>query len=225
MIYVDSSALLKRYVEEPDSDYANELLASDSVLVTSWITLVELRRNVARLVEPSSVPALMAQITADLDGMALVSVDEVVCESADDAVGEAEGSPAVLASGPSGCQWVGSIAVSAGTAKPMSSPSDSTTSTLAESACAKACLGVERLVTSAGMKLASTRLPVIGSKAITRSLVESGTRSNPVVSSIRRARAEAAGSRGSMATGAVVSSPVNSAASMAWESMRSTARG
>ena len=87
MIYVDSSALLKRYVEEPDSDYANELLASDSVLVTSWITLVELRRNVARLVEPSSVPALMAQITADLDGMALVSVDEVVCDLAAD-IGE-----------------------------------------------------------------------------------------------------------------------------------------
>lgn len=87
MIYVDSSALLKRYVEEPDSDYANELLASDSVLVTSWITLVELRRNVARLVEPSSVPALRAQITADLDGMALVSVDEVVCDLAAD-IGE-----------------------------------------------------------------------------------------------------------------------------------------
>ena len=87
MIYVDSSALLKRYVEEPDSDYANELLASDSVLVTSWITLVELRRNVARLVEPSSVSALRAQITADLDGMALVSVDEVVCDLAAD-IGE-----------------------------------------------------------------------------------------------------------------------------------------
>ncbi|MDO8389890.1 MAG: type II toxin-antitoxin system VapC family toxin [Actinomycetota bacterium] len=80
--YVDSSALLKRYVNEADSDIAERLLGADVVLVTSWITLVEVRRNLARLVEPAELPALRQQLLHDLDGFALVSVDEVVCAAA-----------------------------------------------------------------------------------------------------------------------------------------------
>jgi len=80
--YVDSSALLKRYVNEPDSDVADRLLAADPVLVTSWVTLVEVRRNLARLVEPAELPTLRQQLVSDLDGFALVSIDEVVCEAA-----------------------------------------------------------------------------------------------------------------------------------------------
>lgn len=85
--YVDSSAMLKVYVEEADSDIAEQLLAADPVLVTSWITLVEVRRNLARLVEPSDLPDLRRRFERDLDGLALVSVDQVVCESAA-AIGE-----------------------------------------------------------------------------------------------------------------------------------------
>ncbi len=80
--YVDSSALLKRYVHEPDSDVAGTLLAADPVLVTSWITLTELRRNVARLALPKDLPELRQQIQRDLDEFALVVADQVVCESA-----------------------------------------------------------------------------------------------------------------------------------------------
>ena len=47
--YVDPSALLKRYVDEPDSALADRLLRSDPVVVTSWLTLVEVRRNLPRL--------------------------------------------------------------------------------------------------------------------------------------------------------------------------------
>jgi predicted nucleic acid-binding protein len=39
-LYVDSSALLKRYVEEPDSDLADSLLRSDPSLVTARPTVV-----------------------------------------------------------------------------------------------------------------------------------------------------------------------------------------
>jgi len=85
--YVDSSALLKVYVDEADSDVAEQLLAADPVLVTSWITLVEVRRNLARLVEPSDFPDLRRRFERDLDELALVSVDQVVCESAAD-IGE-----------------------------------------------------------------------------------------------------------------------------------------
>ena len=40
-LYVDSSALLKRYVDEPDSDAAETLLGSDPSLVTARHTIVE----------------------------------------------------------------------------------------------------------------------------------------------------------------------------------------
>lgn len=80
--YVDSSALLKRYVHEPDSDVADRLLAADPVLVTSWITLVEVRRNLARLVEAADLPHVRRQCARDLDEFALVALDQVVCEAA-----------------------------------------------------------------------------------------------------------------------------------------------
>lgn len=50
-LYIDSSALLKRYVDEPDSDAANALLASDPSLLTARHTIVEVRRNLARLLD------------------------------------------------------------------------------------------------------------------------------------------------------------------------------
>ena len=43
-LYVDSSALLKRYVDEPDSDEAEALLRSDSTLLTARHAIVELDR-------------------------------------------------------------------------------------------------------------------------------------------------------------------------------------
>ena len=84
MIYVDTSALLKRYVDEHDSDVAEQLLNSDPVLVTSWVTLVELRRNLARLVDVGELAGIRAQVHADLDAFALVLVDPTVCEMAAD---------------------------------------------------------------------------------------------------------------------------------------------
>lgn len=80
--YVDSSALLKNYFDEPDSSVAERLLGSDSVLVTSWITFVEVRRNLARVLKGADLRDAKQQFAADLDSMALVAVDEVVCRSA-----------------------------------------------------------------------------------------------------------------------------------------------
>lgn len=81
-LYVDSSALLKRYVDEPDSPHAEELLASDPVLVSSWVTVVEVRRNLARLLEGHDALAAQAQFTIDLDSFALMSVNEAVATEA-----------------------------------------------------------------------------------------------------------------------------------------------
>jgi predicted nucleic acid-binding protein len=39
--YVDSSALLKLYVDEADSDDARRFIAADLVIVTAWLALVD----------------------------------------------------------------------------------------------------------------------------------------------------------------------------------------
>ena len=48
-LYVDSSALLKRYVDEHDSEAAVNLMTTDPVLVTSRLTEIEVRRNLTLL--------------------------------------------------------------------------------------------------------------------------------------------------------------------------------
>lgn len=80
--YVDSSALLKRYIDEHDSVVAERLLASDSVLVTSWLTVVEVRRNLARLLTGAALRDARNQFGVDLEAFALVSIDETICRAA-----------------------------------------------------------------------------------------------------------------------------------------------
>jgi len=57
-LYVDSSALLKRYVDEPDSEACEAILRSDPALVTGRHTIVEVtsakRRRRAHSASPSS---------------------------------------------------------------------------------------------------------------------------------------------------------------------------
>ncbi len=89
-LYVDSSALLKRYIDEPDSDAAALILQSDPVLVTSWITVVETRRNLARLLTGSSLLAAQRTAERDFDAMALMTGDAATCTAAA-AIGETLG--------------------------------------------------------------------------------------------------------------------------------------
>jgi predicted nucleic acid-binding protein len=81
-LYADSSALLKRYIDEPDSDRADALLSSDESLVTGRHTVVEVRRNLARLLDPRSATTARAAFTADLRAFALVELDASTCELA-----------------------------------------------------------------------------------------------------------------------------------------------
>lgn len=80
--FVDSSALLKNYFAEPDSSVAERLLNSDSVLVTSWATFVEVRRNLGRALRGAELRQAKDQFAADWDSMAIVAVDETVCRAA-----------------------------------------------------------------------------------------------------------------------------------------------
>jgi hypothetical protein len=74
--YVDSSALMKLYVAEADSDDAQRYIDADPVVVTSWLTLVEVRRNLARMLQGAALARARSQCERDLDSMAVVSLDE-----------------------------------------------------------------------------------------------------------------------------------------------------
>lgn len=81
-LYVDSSALLKRYVDEHDSEAAVGLMASDPVLVTSRLTEIEVRRNLTRLLDGSALLAARRQLATDLDAFALIALDVTTCSQA-----------------------------------------------------------------------------------------------------------------------------------------------
>jgi uncharacterized protein len=81
-LYVDSSALLKRYVDEPDSDAAEAHLRSDPSLLTARHTIVEVRRNLARLLGESDAASARSVFADDLRAFSLIELDEVTCDAA-----------------------------------------------------------------------------------------------------------------------------------------------
>ena len=81
-LYVDTSALMKRYVAERDRDVAVRLMAADPVLVTSHLTEVELRRNLTRVLDGEDLLGARRQVQADLDAFALVGLDATTCNEA-----------------------------------------------------------------------------------------------------------------------------------------------
>lgn len=81
-LYVDSSALLKRYIDEPDSDTAEALLRSDPSLLTARHTIVEVRRNLARGLSGSALASAREALAADLGVLSIVELDETTCEVA-----------------------------------------------------------------------------------------------------------------------------------------------
>ncbi len=80
--YADTSALLKRYIDEPDSGQADVLLGGDPELVTARLTVVEVRRNLARLLTGSHLTATRAAFRSDLASIALIELDADTCELA-----------------------------------------------------------------------------------------------------------------------------------------------
>lgn len=81
-LYVDSSALLKRYIDEHDSNAAVEFMATDPVLATSRIAEVEVRRNLSRLLSDGALDGARRQFAVDLDAFALMSIDAAICNEA-----------------------------------------------------------------------------------------------------------------------------------------------
>jgi predicted nucleic acid-binding protein len=74
--------LLKRYVAEADSDAADAILRSDDVLLTARHSIVEVRRNLARLLSGRDLVAARRAFAQDLASFSIIELDEVTCESA-----------------------------------------------------------------------------------------------------------------------------------------------
>lgn len=83
-LYVDSSALLKRYVDEADSGAADALLRSDPSLITARHTTVEVRRNLARVLAGRDLAAARADFARDLGAFSIIELDERTCAAAAD---------------------------------------------------------------------------------------------------------------------------------------------
>lgn len=89
-LYIDSSALLKLYLAEADSHDAQRIIDSDPTKATAWITLVEVRRNLARMLDGSALTRARERCERDLDAVALISPDEACWRRAAD-IGEVLG--------------------------------------------------------------------------------------------------------------------------------------
>lgn len=81
-LYVDSSALLKMYFEEPDSEACQDLLNSDPEWVTGRHTAIEVRSNLARELKARQLAQAREQFRLDWESMAIVELTERVCEIA-----------------------------------------------------------------------------------------------------------------------------------------------
>lgn len=79
---MDSSALLKLYIAEPESARAEDLLSSDPGWVTARHTSVEVRRSLARELQGSELTAARQQFQRDWANTAVVELTSEVCEAA-----------------------------------------------------------------------------------------------------------------------------------------------
>jgi uncharacterized protein len=89
-LYVDTSALLKRYVDEPDSPAADAYLLGDTHWLTGRHTYVEVRRNLARAVSGDELVRIRDVFEEDWRRLTVVELDETTCRLGAD-IGEQTG--------------------------------------------------------------------------------------------------------------------------------------
>ncbi len=81
-LYADSSAVLKRYLNEPDSDAARALLQSDPSLLTARLTIIEVRRNLGIHLADDETAQARRAFAEDLSAFSIVELDETTCSLA-----------------------------------------------------------------------------------------------------------------------------------------------
>jgi uncharacterized protein len=80
--YVDASALLKLYIEEPESAACERLMNADPAWFSARHTEVEVRRNLARLLEGRALSSARRQFAADWRRTHVVELDPATCRLA-----------------------------------------------------------------------------------------------------------------------------------------------
>ncbi|MGA2400704.1 MAG: type II toxin-antitoxin system VapC family toxin [Syntrophobacteraceae bacterium] len=91
MIYFDSSALVKRYIEEEGSDKVNALLEEGSVAAASRLAYAEIlaaitRRHKAGEIETKAFERIKRAFKADWASLAVVEMHEEVFQFIDDVI-------------------------------------------------------------------------------------------------------------------------------------------
>ena len=81
-LYVDSSALIKRYVDEEESAAAEALLLSDTEWVTAQVALVEITLALHRRLDQGGRSAALTAFERDWQRTFVVAVDDVTCRRA-----------------------------------------------------------------------------------------------------------------------------------------------
>jgi len=81
-LYVDSSALVKLYLDEPESELSAELVETDPVRLTGRHALVEVRTVLARMIPPRELNRVKLAFESELDEFSIVELDETTCEVA-----------------------------------------------------------------------------------------------------------------------------------------------
>jgi predicted nucleic acid-binding protein len=80
--YVESSALLKLYVDEPETAAAAALTHQHEAWTTGRHTLVEVRRNLARVLTGADLVAARAAFDEDWRRILVVELDRSACDAA-----------------------------------------------------------------------------------------------------------------------------------------------
>ena len=83
-LYVDSSALLKRYVAEDESEACERLLLGDLSWVSARHTCVEVVRDLSRLLSGTERARMKRAFAGDWKRMHVVEIDATICERAGD---------------------------------------------------------------------------------------------------------------------------------------------
>lgn len=82
MLYIDSSAFLKRYVEEPDSGRAETYLLADPQWITGRHTRIEVRRGLAQLLRGRALENARGNFEDDWQRSYVVALDDAICDLA-----------------------------------------------------------------------------------------------------------------------------------------------
>jgi predicted nucleic acid-binding protein len=80
--YVDSSALLKLYLDEPETPIAFAALHEYETWATARHTLVEVRRNLARLLTGDALASARGAFAEDWEKILVVELDRGTCNAA-----------------------------------------------------------------------------------------------------------------------------------------------